>query len=58
VHHDLVLLLHYALQVARVQEVPDRVSLFVIDPELEQVPVETSFGSFMPTKAVAQFLVC
>jgi hypothetical protein len=38
--------------------VPVRVSLLEIDPVLEHVPVEISSGTFMPTRAVAQFLVC
>jgi hypothetical protein len=50
--------LHYSLQVSKVHEEPLKVSLFVIDAELEQVPVETSFGISMPTRAVPQFLVC
>lgn len=41
-----------------VHEVPERVSLLVMDAALEQVPVEANSGTFISTRAVAQFLVC
>jgi hypothetical protein len=56
VHHGLVL--HISLHVFKVQEEPLKLFLFLIDPKLVQVlPVEISFGIFMPARAVAQFLV-
>ena len=55
-HQDFEL--HYSLQVFKVKVEPLTVSLLEIDAELEHTPVEISNGSFMPTRAVAQFLVC